>query len=253
MVENSRGKRHLTIVVCRRFCSRLNNKTASERSQGLLFLQSSGMLASPLGVAAYICTLSGNEGGEGMRQIFYGMAVASLGLAVVVTFPHAAWSYPSFQRLPYVSDAEPFCAGCHSSFDASYQPELPPEASQAQVYTTKHYKALEEGTFPGKKPQKPESGKSLLNQPRTIAQNASVQLQTSAPTVAPGGSLTVTVTTKGGIGPVVGIMLLDEPLRFQARPIQGTGWFITGAPEVIGPDGKPQNKWLDRRSNKQQT
>ena len=30
-----------------------------------------------------------------MRQVFYGIAVASLGLAVVVTFPHAAWGYPS--------------------------------------------------------------------------------------------------------------------------------------------------------------
>jgi hypothetical protein len=188
-----------------------------------------------------------------MRQFFYGMAVASLGLAVVVTFPHAAWSYASFQRLPYVSDAEPFCAGCHSSFDASYHPELPAEGSQAQVYTSKHYKALEEGTFAGYKPLEPEKRKALLEQAKKIDQNASVQLEASAPTVAPGGSLTVTVTTKGGIGPVVGVMLLDEPLRFQARPIQGTGWFIANAPEVIGPDGKPQSTWLDRRVNKQQT
>jgi cytochrome c553 len=188
-----------------------------------------------------------------MRQVFYGIAVASLGLALVVTFPHAAWSYPSFQRLPYVSDAEPFCAGCHSSFDASYHPELPAEASQAQVYTTKHYKALEEGTFPGYKTLEPEKRKELLEQAKKIDQNASVQLATSAPTVAPGGTISVTVTTKGGIGPVVGIMLLDEPLRYQARPIQGTGWFIASAPEVIGPDGKPQSKWLDRRVNKQQT
>jgi hypothetical protein len=188
-----------------------------------------------------------------MRQFFYGMAVASLGLAVVVTFPHAAWSYASFQRLPYVSDAEPFCAGCHSSFDASYHPELPAEGSQAQVYTTKHYKALEEGTFAGYKPLEPEKRQALLAQAKKIDQNASVQLEASAPTVAPGGSLTVTVHTKGGIGPVVGVMLLDEPLRFQARPIQGTGWFIANAPEVIGPDGKPQHTWLDRRVNKQQT
>jgi len=188
-----------------------------------------------------------------MRQIFYSMAVASLGLAIVVTFPHAAWSYASFQRLPYVSDAEPFCAGCHSSFDASYQPELPAEASQAQVYTTKHYKALEEGTFAGYKTLEPEKRKELLEQAKKIDQNASVQLEASAPTVAPGGTISVTVTTKSGIGPVVGIMLLDEPLRYQARPIQGTGWFITSTPEVVGTDGKPQSKWLDRRFNKQQT
>jgi cytochrome c553 len=188
-----------------------------------------------------------------MRQVFYGIAVASLGLALVVTFPPAAWSYASFQRLPNVSDAEPFCAGCHASVDASYHPELPPEASQAQVYTTKHYKALEEGSFPGYKALEPEQRKQLLDQAKKMDQNSSVKLEASAPTVAPGGNLTVTVTTKGGIGPVVGIMLLDEPLRYQARPLQGTGWFIAGPPEVIGADGKPQSKWLDRRFNKQQT
>src|SRR5947207_3237314 len=99
----------------------------------------------PAGVAAYICTRFSNEGGEGMRQVLYGIAVASLGLALVVTFPHAAWGFPAFQRLPSVSDGEPFCAACHSSVDASYHPELQAEASQAAVYTTKHYKALEEG------------------------------------------------------------------------------------------------------------
>jgi hypothetical protein len=44
-----RGKHHLMRVVCIKSCSRLHDKTASERSQGLLFLQSFGMLASPLG------------------------------------------------------------------------------------------------------------------------------------------------------------------------------------------------------------
>src|SRR6266571_3983717 len=187
-----------------------------------------------------------------MRQVFYGIAVASLGLAVVVTFPHAAWSWPAFQRLPYVSDGVPNCILCHSSVSESYHPDLPPEASKRQVYTEKHYKALEEGSGVFKLIE-PEQRKQLLEQAKKIDQNSSVKLETSAPTVAPGGNLTVTVTTKGGIGPVVGIMLLDEPLRFQARPIQGTGWFIASAPEVIGPDGKSQSKWLDRRINKQQT
>lgn len=188
-----------------------------------------------------------------MRKVFYGIAMASFGLAVVLILPHAAWSYASFQRLQYVGDGFPYCAGCHSSVDASYQPEMAAEASQAQVYTTKHYKALEEGTFAGYKPLEPEQRKRLLEQAKKMDQNSSVKLEPSAPTVAPGGNLTVTVTTRGGIGPVVGIMLLDEPLRYQARPIQGTGWFIASAPEVIGTDGKPQSKWLDRRFNKQQT
>src|SRR5262249_30543357 len=146
--------------------------------------------------------------------------------AMVLTIPHVAWSYASFQRLPYVSDAEPFCAGCHSSVSEAYHPDLPAEASQAQVYTTKHYKALEEGTFAGYKPLEPEKRKQLLEQAKKIDENSSVKLETSAPSVAPGGTITVTVTTKGGIGPVVGVMLVDAPLRYQARPVQGTGWFI---------------------------
>jgi hypothetical protein len=186
-----------------------------------------------------------------MRKVFYGIAVASFGLAVVVTFPHAVWSYPSFQRLPYVSDAAPFCAGCHSSVSESYQPELPPEAAKAQVYITKHYKALEEGAG-GFKVVEPEQRKQLLEQAKKIDENSSVKLEASASTVAPGGTITVTVTTKGGIGPVVGVMLVDEPLRYQARPVQGSGWFIAAPPEIVGSDGKPQSKWLDRRINKQE-
>ena len=188
-----------------------------------------------------------------MRKVFYGIAVASLGLAVVLTFPHAAWGYGAFQRLPHVSDAAPFCAGCHSSINESYHPELPAEAAKNLVYTTRHYKALEEGSFAGYKPLEPDRRKQLLEQAKKMDENSSVKLEASAPTVAPGGTITVTVTTTGGIGPVVGVMLVDEPLRYQARPVQGTGWFIAAPPEIVGADGKSQSQWLDRRVNKQQT
>src|SRR5438445_3567409 len=187
-----------------------------------------------------------------MRKVVYGMAIASLGLAVVLTLPHAAWSFPAFQRLPLVSDGAPNCAACHASVNESYHPELPAEASKNEVYTTKHYKALEEGGG-GYRTVEPEQRKQLLEQAKKIDENSSVKLEASAPTVAPGGTITVTVSTKGGIGPVVGIMLVDEPLRYQARPIQSTGWFIAAAPEIVGSDGKPQSQWLDRRINKQQT
>jgi cytochrome c553 len=186
-----------------------------------------------------------------MRKVVQYTSVFSLGLIVGIALPYTAWSYPAFQRLPYVSDAAPYCAGCHSSKDASYHPELPADAAQAQVYTTKHYKALEEGTG-AFRTLEPEQRKQLLEQAKKIDQNASVKLDAPA-TVAPGGTITVTVTAKGGIGPVTGVLLVDEPLRYQARPVQGTGWFIAGPPEIIGPDGKPQATWLDRRYNKQQT
>lgn len=187
-----------------------------------------------------------------MRTVVSGIAGASLGLAMVMAGPHAAWSYASFQRLPHVSDGAPYCAACHSSVDAAYHPEIPAESPMGQPYATRHYKALEEGAG-AFKPIEPDQRKQLLEQAKKIDQNASVKLESSAQTVAPGGTLTITVTTKSGIGPVNAVMLVDEALRFQARPIQGTGWFIASSPEVIGSDGKPQSKWLDRRINKQQT
>jgi len=187
-----------------------------------------------------------------MHKVFYRISVASLALAVVPILPQAAWSYASFQRLPHVGDGMTYCASCHSSLHESYHPELPAEASKAQVYTTKHYKALEDGTGPYRLVD-PEQRKQLLEQAKKMDQNSSVKLEASASTVAPGGTITVTVTTRGGMGPVVGVMLLDEPLRFQARPISGTGWFIAAPPDIIGADGKPQSTWLERRLNKQQT
>ena len=145
-----------------------------------------------------------------MRKVLYSIVVASFGLAVVVALPHAAWSFPAFQRLPFVSDGVPACAACHSSVNESYHPELPAEASKGEVYTTKHYKALEEGSTPGYKPLEPDKRKELLEQAKKIDENSSVKLEASATTVAPGGTVTITVTTRGGTGPVNGIMLLDE-------------------------------------------
>lgn len=186
-----------------------------------------------------------------MRHRVSCLVLVGCALASAVA-PQGAWSYAAFQRLPHVSDGAPYCAGCHSSVEAAYHPELPAEASQAQVYTTKHYKAIEEGAG-GYKPIEPEQRKQLLALAKQIDHNASVKLAASAATVAPGGRLTVTVTTTGGIGPVTGVMLVDEPMRYQARPVQGAGWFITGAPEILGTDGKVQQDWLQRRHNKQQT
>jgi hypothetical protein len=65
--------------------------------------------------------------------------------------------------------------------------------------------------------------------------------------VARGQTITVTVTVKGGSGPVAGVALLDSDLRYQARPIASDGWVVVGAPKVIGPDGAEQTKWVDSR------
>ena len=47
---------------------------------------------------------------------------------------------------------------------------------------------------------------------------------------------------------VVGVMLTDNDLRFQSGPVQGEGFVITKAPEVTGPDGNPQTRFLDGRA-----
>ena len=172
------------------------------------------------------------------------------GLMLVAVWPEASWSYPAFGRVPYVSDAAPFCAGCHASTDSAYQLELPAEAAQKLLFTVKHYRELEQGS--GKyRLIDAEVRQKLLERAKKIDENSTVTLEAPA-SAAPGETVSVTVTTKGGIGPQVGIMLVDEPLRYQARPIQGAGWFIVGPPEVIGPDG-PQTTWLDRRYNKEAT
>ena len=75
-------------------------------------------------------------------------AVAMAGLSslmVVAVWPETSWSYSAFGRVPYVSDAAPFCAGCHSSTDTAYHPELSAEAAQKQLFSEKHYQALEKG------------------------------------------------------------------------------------------------------------
>ncbi len=171
-------------------------------------------------------------------------------LILVAVWPEASWSYPAFERTPYVSDAAPFCAGCHSSTDMGYHPELSAEAAQKQLFTVKHYQALEKG---GRNDRlfDAEDRQKLLDRAKKVDANSSVTLEAPA-SAAPGETISITVSTKGGIGPQVGIMLVDEPLRYQARPIQGAGWFIVGPPLVIGPTG-PQTTWLDRRYNKEAT
>jgi hypothetical protein len=146
-----------------------------------------------------------------------------------------------------VTDMVPACATCHSMIKVDYTPERPAEYSTGELPENKHYKALETGDK-GYKLMPEDKRKALLEVVKWVDANSSVTLK--APTTAkPGQTIEVTVETKGGIGPVVGVFLLDQPLRFQARPIAADGWYIVGKPTVIGPDGKEQSWWLDKRAN----
>jgi hypothetical protein len=77
--------------------------------------------------------------------------------------------------------------------------------------------------------------------------NCKVELEVSAARVKPGAALTATVTTHGGAGPVVGVMLTDNDQRYQSSPVQAQGFLISKDPQVTGPDGKPQTAFLDAR------
>jgi hypothetical protein len=155
-------------------------------------------------------------------------------------------AYPTGPQL-FVTDLTPNCATCHSMLKAEYTPERPADFSTGELPTNKHYKALESADKDYKLVPE-DKRKALLDLVTWVDANSSVTLK--APTTAkPGQTIEVTVETSGGLGPVVGVMLVDEPLRFQSRPIASDGWYVVGKPKVVGADGKEQTWWLDKRVN----
>jgi hypothetical protein len=176
-----------------------------------------------------------------------GIIVVSLSaIVLLVGLSGVAIGYNGGPQLQ-VSDFVPGCATCHAMIKAEYTPERPADYSTGELLENKHYKALETGDK-GYKTMPEDQRRALLEVVRWVDANSSVTLK--APTTAkPGQTIEVTVEAKGGIGPSVGIFLLDLPLRFQARPIASDGWYIVGKPTVVGPDGKEQSWWLDKRAN----
>jgi hypothetical protein len=175
------------------------------------------------------------------------MIVASLSaVALLVGLSGMATGWPTGPQ-QLVTDLVPNCAACHSMLKAEYTPEQPPDASAGQLPANKHYKAIEAGDR-GYKLIPEDKRKAILELVKWVDGNSSVSLK--APTTAkPGQPIEVTVETKGGMGPVVGVFLVDLPLRLQARQIAADGWYVVGKPKVVGADGKEQTWWLDKRVN----
>ncbi len=144
-----------------------------------------------------------------------------------------------------VTDLAPTCASCHSSFSKDQLRTEPEAFAASQIKETKHYKAIEDGAGPYQQ-MSPADRQKLLTDVKLMDELASVTLSAPA-NLKPGQEAQVTVNVKGGHG-VVGVFLLDTDLRFQARPIQGDGWVIVGAPKVWGGDGNEQTKWVDGRA-----
>ena len=144
-----------------------------------------------------------------------------------------------------VTDLAPTCASCHSSVNKEQLRNEPEAFAGSQVKENKHYKAIEDGAGPYQQ-MLPADRQKLLTDVKLMDELASVTLSAPA-NLKPGQEAQVTVNVKGGHG-VVGVLLLDTDLRFQARPLQGDGWWIVDAPKIWGSDGKEQTKWVDSRA-----
>ena len=171
---------------------------------------------------------------------------AVLGLVALLSGPTTPVAY-GYVNGPVrnVTDLAPTCAGCHSSFNREQLRNEPEAFANGQVKESKHYKAIEDGAGPYKD-MAPADRQKLLADVKTMDENASITL--SVPTsLKPGQEAQVTVNVKGGQG-VVGVFLVDTDIRFQARPLNGDGWVIVGAPKVWGSDGQEQTKWVDSRA-----
>jgi len=164
-------------------------------------------------------------------------------LAIVV--PGVAAAYPNGTG-DYVTDAGPFCAGCHSSRQKSQLREMPPEHVLQQLVEHKHLAAISKGDAPYDKLSEADR-LVLIAQIRAV--DSATTIAFDAPkTVKAGATVTVTAKAHGGAGPVVGVMLLDSDLRYQSRTPAADGWLITAAPEVTSPNGARQTTWTDKRA-----
>jgi hypothetical protein len=146
-----------------------------------------------------------------------------------------------------VTNMSPQCANCHSSVDLDQLRDQSPDRAASLVITSRHYPALENGEHDYAKLSADDRQK-LLTAVKAVDANSKVEMELSATKVKPSAKLTVTITTHGGAGPVVGVMLTDCDLRYSASPVQAGGFYISEDPAVVGPDGKPQTTFLDGRA-----
>ena len=160
------------------------------------------------------------------------MLAAAVALADPYGPPHA------------VTDMAPFCASCHASTSPDQLRELPADAAARETVDSKHLNRIR--TDPAYKDLRPEDRDLLIAAVKWIDQYASVRI--ISPVQARRNSrIDVTVVTRGGAGPIVGVSLVDSTLRFQARPLTSSGFKVIGPALVHGPGGKPQAQWTERR------
>jgi hypothetical protein len=179
-----------------------------------------------------------------VRLVNLPLAIASVILfGVALGAGSSAWPYPG-GPLQDVTDAAPYCAGCHASTDANQLRDMQGPRKD-QMLAAGHIAAIKAGQGNYSK-LTPDQRTQLAADVQKVDDNAKITLDVPA-VVSRGADFAAKVDTIGGSGPVVGAMLLDEDLRNQARAIESEGFQIVGAPQVIGPDGERQEQWEARR------
>jgi hypothetical protein len=174
------------------------------------------------------------------------LAVALIGVAAASSLVASRLvAYPGGTPR-HVTNMSPQCAGCHASVNIEQLRDLSPEEAAGSLPDKLHYQRISSGDRAYAK-LSPEDREKLLAAVKTMDANSRVEMSVSATSLKPLAPLTVTVKTRGGAGPVVGVMLLDNDVRYQASPIQTEGFLITAAPKITGPDGTTQTKFLDAR------
>jgi hypothetical protein len=89
-----------------------------------------------------------------------------------------------------------------------------------------------------------EDAKKLLEHVQAVDRQTSVTLE-SPESAKPDETIEVTAAFKGGAGPVVGVMLLDNNLRWESRSPSADGWLILSAPKIVG--HRPRRRDARRR------
>lgn len=175
-----------------------------------------------------------------MTRIVFYCALLVLPLPVIVQ------AYPNGPT-HYVTDMLPACASCHAVRDKRTMPEVPEAYAESELAENKHY-----GSVRAQLPPSPyleltqEEKERIIQEAQQIDDNATVTISGPAEVIQ-GTRLTVTIKARGGNGPAIGLMLVDKPYRYQARPVTADGWQIIETPQVKGQGGKAQTTWLDKR------
>lgn len=156
-----------------------------------------------------------------------------------------AYAYPNGTP-HYVTDVGPYCAACHASVQRETMRGMGAGMADGELAVNKHLLPLKERreTYTD---MSAADAKKLLEHVQSVDRQTAVTLEASESAVA-GQIIDVTAKFKGGAGPVVGLMLLDNNLRWESRSPAADGWLIQGTPKIVGSDGKVQTKFVDHRS-----